>query len=59
MKIKKQKLTRIYKGKEILCKECGSKSFRTWGNKKEYGYMTIHNNDCPYIKRLMKLEVVV
>jgi len=42
-----------------LCKECGSKSFRTWGNKEEYGYMTLHNNDCPYIKRLMKLEVKV
>ena len=50
----KNKLTRIYKGKEILCKNCKSKEFRSFGNKKEYGIMVVHKKNCSYIKKLVK-----
>ncbi len=50
----KNKLTRIYKGKEILCKDCKSKEFRSFGNKKEYGIMVVHKKNCSYIKKLIK-----
>ena len=47
----KDKLTRIYNGKEILCMECGTKKFQSFGNK-EYGVIAIHKKNCPYFKRL-------
>ena len=50
----KEKLTRTYIGKEILCKECKSKRFRSFGDMKEYGFIVVHENNCPYIKRLLK-----
>jgi len=51
---KKYRLTRIYKGKEILCKDCKTKDFRTTGNKEKYGLIVVHKKNCPYIKKLVK-----
>jgi thioredoxin-related protein len=52
----KRKLTRIYKGKEILCSSCKTKEFRTIGNKKKYGVIVVHKNRCPYLNELQKIN---
>jgi len=52
----KQRLTRIYTGKEILCKECKTKKFRSMGNRKEYGEIVVHKKNCPRMKKLVKIR---
>lgn len=59
--MKKKKLTRIYVGKEILCKECKTKRFRTIVGypKEEYGCIGIHNKNCSYIKKLLNRKDLI
>jgi len=52
-------LTRIYKGKEILCNSCKTRKFRTTGNKEKYGIIVIHKRNCTYIKKLLKNSIEV
>ena len=51
VKSHKKRLTRIYTGKEILCKECKTKKFRSMGNKEEYGEIVVHKKNCPRMKK--------
>jgi len=54
VKSHKKRLTRIYTGKEILCKECKTKRFRSFGNKEEYGEIVVHKKNCPRMKKWLK-----
>lgn len=55
----KKKLTRNYTGKEILCKHCRTKKFRSLGNKEKYGVIEVHKKRCPYIQKLKSISVEV
>jgi hypothetical protein len=55
----KKKLTRTYIGNEVLCKECKTKKFKSFGNKEKYGIIEMHKKGCPYINKLKSISVKV
>jgi len=57
----KKHLSRIYKGKEVLCNSCKTKDFQTVTGypKEEFGCIVIHKKDCAYLEELLKNSVEV
>lgn len=49
------KLSEIKDSKVSLCQTCGSKQYRTVEGypKEEYGFIVVHEKNCPYIKTIM------
>ena len=53
---------KLKKGKQILCKSCGTKKYRDLnkkGDKTDYGFIVCHKKDCKYLKSLLKNSVEV
>ena len=51
-------------GKKVLCKECGTKSYRNIEAEErkkfeDYGFIVVHRKNCAYLKKLMKNSVGV
>ncbi len=55
------KLSRIYAGKEILCKECKTTKYRVVvGRPKEkYGFIVVHKKGCKLIDEYLKHGIEV
>lgn len=54
----------IQEGKEVLCKECGTKSYRdvevdNGKNNENYGIIVCHKKGCVYVKALLDNSVEV
>jgi len=57
----KKHLSRIYKGKEVLCNSCKTKNFQTVTGypKEEFGCIVMHKKECAFLKKLLKNSVEV